>query len=244
MTRDQAQLLERNGHVCLADNHTGFLAYVVNGGRSAIGRHDPNCDPDPDDRRTSAVESVQEREARFAEGRKVAAEIETKLADKNAKRVQMFDQMLPKLETPEARERLLYWRNHGMEFMQVWDDVARIEKRELAIIDHIRQCRAQSLGLTPETNAARAARYLDDDDKDVAMLARLIHNREKLPGEQLDEPEETEPSSTKKKKKLGSREGQEEEFEEAKKGNDKPSQTDGDDIDAEMDKFYKSRGWK
>lgn len=75
------------------------------------------------------------------------------------------------------------------------------------------------------------------------MFARMIANRQKLPGEELDEPKEE--SKSEKKTKRGDRSGDKEDFKKAEEGEvSEAGQTKGDDIDAQMETLYKSQGWK
>lgn len=236
MTKTQSETLRRTGSVEIANNRTGFSAYVLNERRAARRR-------DPDDRLTSAVENVQQHESRLAEGRRLAAEIENKLAKADSERIAELDRMLDRFQSYEARRLISMARANGFEFDLIMQDCCELEAEEKKLLNLLKQYRQTSLGLKSTSNASRAAGFLDDPDPDVRLFARMVANRELLPGEKLDE-EEAEPSTAKKKKKPGSREGQEKEFEEAEAGKiDKAGQTGSDDPDADIDEYVRSRGW-
>lgn len=251
MTRQQLAILQRNGSVTISDNGHGFSANVVrNAGRSAARKSDPNDEgDDPDDRiRTSAVESVQERESRLAEGRRVSAQIEANWQQGEIARIAKIDRVLALATCPEVLDELLFIRNNGFELGLVWNKVLKLELEFRGQLNLVQEFRRESLGLKSETNASRASAFLDDPDKDVRQFARLVLNRELLPGEKADqEAEEAEP--TRKKGKRGDRSADKKDFEEAEAGKvAEPGETGSDDpdavdIDSEMEKFYASQGW-
>jgi len=226
MTSLQLEILHRTGRVSVANNN-GTRARANRRARllaNSTPTDDPDDSPDPDDR--AKTETEEEKRERFATNTRINAEIQESQRRREAERVEMFDRMALLLESSEARERLLFWRNHGVQFNQVWPEVAEIERKEISLLNQMREGGEEAMGYRSPADVARA-RLENDPDPDVRAMERIFNQDDK-------------------KKKLGSREGQQKEFEEAQKGKtDKPGETGADDPDEEKQvEFMREYGKK